>query len=190
MLRGLPFAAEIQAVPAHPEPGGASTVRYALLVGRGNSACALIGGFVEVVTSVALNPFEGVFSADDRLVDVLEKVHIQHGLAVGLPPALPLPARHPLGDAVDDVLTVAKDQQFFLWYVGRRPKQVKDGHQFALVVGTVRPTSCSPTGVVNIPGPTGRPRITEGGPIGGSIIVMGGLILPDHTDTKTVIAPN
>ncbi|MNI44743.1 hypothetical protein D3C73_991360 [compost metagenome] len=166
----------------------AGPVRYALLVGRGNCASTLVCGLVEVVARVALDPFEGIFAANDRLVNVFEKVHVQHGLAVCLPPALPFPTRHPLGDAVDDVLAVAKDQQLFLRHVGRGPEQVQDGHQFTLVVGTVRPTSCSPTGVINVPGPTGRPRITEGGTIGGSNN-RHGLILPDHTDTETVIVP-
>ena len=134
--------------------------RHALLVRRGRCPGADVRRLVELVPRMAPHPLEGVLAAHERLVDFLEEVHVQHRLAVGLAPALALPAGHPLGHGVDDVLAVAEDQQVFPGHVRRCPEQVQHRHQFALVVRAVGPSAGPPAVVIHVPGPAGRAGIS------------------------------
>jgi hypothetical protein len=141
-------------------PAGAGVDRAAPLEGLRRGARAGVGGLIERVVGVALDPLEAVGAADERLVDLLEQLDVHHGLAVGLAPSLALPARHPLGDAVDHVLAVAQDEQV-VGQVGRRAEELQHGHELALVVGGVLPAARRPAVVVDVPRPAGRTGVAE-----------------------------
>ena len=116
---------------------------------------------------VPLDPLEAVGAPHDRRVDLLEDLHVHHGLAVGLAPPLRLPAPHPLRHAVDDVLAVAEDQEVVVDVSGR-VEQLEHRLQLALIIGRVLPAAGVPVGVVDVPGPAGRARVAEGRAVGGS----------------------
>ncbi|MPN03643.1 hypothetical protein SDC9_150874 [bioreactor metagenome] len=129
--------------------------------GRGGGPGAEVGRLVHRVAVVSTDPLEGDVAALHRLVEGLDQIDVQHGLTVGLLPALPLPALGPLGDHVDRVLAVAQHVQR-LADVGGLLQQVQHRHQLAHVVGAVRPAAAGPAVVVDVPGPAGRSWIAEG----------------------------
>src|SRR5680860_1583236 len=111
---------------------------------------------------VALDPLEAIPAPGDRLVDLHEQLEVQNGLAVALAPALRLPPAHPLRDGVDHVLAIAQHEEFLV-EVRRRPEQLEDRLELALIVGGVRPSAGTPARVVDVPGPAGRTGIAESG---------------------------
>ncbi len=137
------------------------------LVGLGCRAGTDVGGLVEPVTDVSLDPLEPVPPAGDGGVDLLHELEVHDRLAVALLPALLLPARHPLRDRVDDVLAVAEDVEVVVDVLGR-PEQFEDGAQLTHVVRAVRPPAGRPAVVVDIPGPACGSGVAEGGAVCGS----------------------
>src|SRR6185312_14375298 len=110
---------------------------------------------------VPAHPLESVAAPGDRLVDLLEQLDVLHGLAVALAPALFLPAGHPLGHRIDDVLAVAEDEQVFARVV-RGAEQFEHRRELALVVGRAWPATRGPVVFVDVPRPARRARVAEG----------------------------
>ena len=79
----------------------------ALLIGARGTIRQGICLLVELVTRVALHPNKLVVAAGQRLIQRFQQVAVEHGLAVGFLPALLLPAGHPFGQRVNDVLAIA-----------------------------------------------------------------------------------
>jgi hypothetical protein len=161
-LRGCGRGVDGRTAEARPGVDG-----LPLLVGGRRGAGAHVGGLVEFVSGVPLDPFERDPASGEGCVDGLEEVDVLHGLAVGLLPALALPTGHPLGDRVDDVLRVAQDEEVVL-RVGGLLQQVEDGLELAHVVGAVRPPSGVPALAVDEPCPARGSGIGQGGAVGGS----------------------
>ena len=94
----------------------AGTVRglATLLVGARSTIRQGIRLLVELVTRVTLHPNKLVVAAGQRPIQRLQQVAVEHGLTVGLLPALLLPAGHPLGQRVNDVLAIAVHAQLRL----------------------------------------------------------------------------
>src|SRR5699024_1259090 len=140
-----------------------------LLLGEGcrGGVGAAGGGSVHRVPGVALDPFELPAAPGERTVDGLHQLDVQDRLAVLLAPALAPPARHRLGDGVDDVLAVAQDQQVLVGVDGGGLEQVEHRFQLAHVVGAVRPAARAPGVLVDVPGPARGTGVAEGGAVGG-----------------------
>lgn len=138
--------------------------RRTRLEGLGRSIGALIGGFVEWVTGVPLDPFEAHLASDHGFVEGLDDLQIEHRLAIALAPTLALPTSHPLGDRVDHIGRVTDDVQRFI--SGRSLlQQIEYGAQLADIVGAVGKSPCPPAPFIDKPGPTCWTRIAQGGAI-------------------------
>ena len=133
----------------------------ALLVGARSTIRQGIRLLVELVTRVTLHPNKLVVAAGQRLIQRLQKVAVEHRLAVGFLPALLLPAGHPLGQRVNDVLAIAVHAQLRLRAGCGRLEQVQDCLELAHVVGAVRPAAARPVVVVDIPCPARRSGVAQ-----------------------------
>ncbi|MPM59543.1 hypothetical protein SDC9_106387 [bioreactor metagenome] len=111
---------------------------------------------------VTLHPLEADVAAHQSLVQGLQQILVEHGLAVGLFPALPFPAGHPLGDGIDDVLAVAQDLQRLVRQMCGRAQQIEHRVQLALVVRAFRPAPGVPVIVVDVPRPARRTGVRQG----------------------------
>ena len=157
-------------------PSGARGNRdAAALVGLGDGAGAFVGGLVERMADMALDPFEPVSAAHERLVELLQELEVHHGLAVCLAPALALPPGHPLRHRVDDVLAVAEHEELVV-DVRRRAEELEHRLQLAHVVGRVLPSAGRPAVVVDVPRPAGRAGVSEGRTVGGGDDHAGSLL--------------
>ena len=133
----------------------------ALLVGARGTIRQGIRLLIELVTRVALHPNKLVVAAGQRLIQRLQKVAVEHGFAVGFLPALFLPAGHPLGQRVNDVLAIAVHAQLRLRAGCGRLEQVQDGLELTHIVGAVRPAAARPAVVVDIPCPARRSGVAQ-----------------------------
>ena len=133
----------------------------ALLVGARGTVRQGIRLLIERVTRVALHPNKLVVAAGQRLIQRLQKVAVEHGLAVGFLPALLLPAGHPLGQRVNDVLAIAVHAQLCLRAGCGRFEQVQDSLKLTHIVGAVRPAAARPVVVVDIPCPARRSGVAQ-----------------------------
>ena len=132
-----------------------------LLVGARGTIRQGVRLLIELVTRVALHPNKLVVAAGQRLIQRLQKVAVEHGLAVGFLPALLLPAGHPLGQRVNDVLAIAVHAQLRLRAGCGRLEQVQDRLELTHVVGAVRPAAARPVVVVDIPCPARRSGVAQ-----------------------------
>ena len=132
-----------------------------LLVGARGTIRQGVCLLVELVARVALHPNKLVVAAGQRLIQRLQKVAVEHGLAVRLLPAFLLPAGHPLGQRVNDVLAIAVHAQLRLRAGCGRLEQVQDRLELTHVVGAVRPASARPVVVVDIPCPARRSGVAQ-----------------------------
>ena len=133
----------------------------ALLVGARGTVRQGIRLLIERVTRVALHPNKLVVAAGQRLIQRLQKVAVEHGLAVGFLPALLLPAGHPLGQRVNDVLAIAVHAQLRLRAGCGRLEQVQDSLELTHIVGAVRPAAARPVVVIDIPCPARRSGVAQ-----------------------------
>ena len=132
-----------------------------LLIGTRSTIRQGVRLLVELVTRVALDPNKLVVAAGQRLIQRLQKIAVEHGLAVGFLPALLLPAGHPLGQRVNDVLAIAVHAQLRLRAGCGRLEQVQDSFELTHIVGAVRPASARPVVVVDIPCPARRSGVAQ-----------------------------
>ena len=133
----------------------------ALLIGARSTIRQGIRLLVELVTRVALHPNKLVVAAGQRLIQRLQQVAVEHGLAVRLLPALLLPAGHPLGQRVNDVLAIAVHAQLRLRAGCGRLEQVQDSFELTHVIGAVRPAAARPVVIVDIPCPARRSGVAQ-----------------------------
>ena len=127
----------------------------------------LVGALVLVVAGVALDPVPAHLMLVQRGVQPLPEVDILDRLLVGGPPAVPLPAMDPAGDALMDILAVGVeiDGARLLQGFQRRDRR----HQFHAVVGGMRLAALQfffDLAEFQDRAPAARPRIARAGAVG------------------------